>query len=166
MLSRLTKALIFCLLAQAGSVVADNHFDWATIGAEARERGLPLAILVTDPDCGYCEQLRQEFLEAPATRGTLEKGAVTQEISRDEGGKVTDFDGERIRTQRFLARYEIFATPTLLFLSPEGEMLAPALVGFNGAQTYGVQVAKRMKGARDNLASGARPSRSMLADSE
>ncbi len=166
MLSRLANALIFFLLAQAGPLAADNHFDWANIGAEARERGLPVAILIMDPECGYCQRLRQEFLEAPATRGTLEKGAITQEISREEGGKVTDFDGERIRTQRFLARYEIFATPTLLFLSPEGEMLAPALVGFSGAQTYGVQVAERMKGARENLASGARPSRSMLADSE
>jgi thioredoxin-related protein len=166
MLSRLANALLFCLLTQAGAMAADNHFNWANIGAEARERGLPVAILIMDPDCEYCERLRQEFLEAPATRGTLEKGTITQEISREEGGKVTDFDGERIRTQHFLARYGIFATPTLLLLSPEGEMLAPALVGFNGAQAYGDQVAKRMKSARDNLASGARPSRSMLADSE
>ena len=166
MLSRLAKALIFSLLAQAGPVAAENYFDWAKVGAEARERGLPVALLITGPDCGYCERLRQEFLEAPATRGTLEQEAITQEISREEGGKVTDFDGERIRTRLFLNRYEIFATPTLLFLSPEGEMLAPALVGFNGAQSYGDLVTKRVKHASVNLASGKRPSRSMLADSE
>lgn len=166
MLSRLAKALIFSLLAQAGPVAAENHFDWAKVGAEARERGLPVAVLIMGPDCGYCERLRQEFLEAPATRGTLERGAVTQEISRDLGGKVTDFDGERIRTRRFLDRYEIFATPTLLFLSPEGELLAPALVGFNDPQNYGELVAKRMNRAHANLASGERPSRSMLAESE
>ncbi len=166
MLPRFSNALIFCLLVLAGPLVADNQYDWASIGAEARERGLPVAILIMDADCEYCEHLRQEFLDAPKTRGTLEKGAVTQEISRAEGGKVTDFDGERIRTQLFLARYEIFATPTLLLLSPEGEMLAPALVGFNGAQNYTEQVSKRLKTAHDNLASGARPSRSMLADSE
>lgn len=166
MLSRLAKALIISLLAQAGPVAAENYFDWAKVGAEARERGLPVALLITGTDCGYCERLRQEFLEAPATRGTLEQGAVTQEISRDEGGKVTDFDGERIRTRLFLARYGIFATPTLLLLSPEGEMLAPALVGFNGARNYGDLVAKRMNHAHANLASGERPSHSMLADSE
>ncbi len=166
MSSRLAKALIFSLLAQTGPVAAEHYLDWAKVGAEARERGLPVALLITGPDCGYCERLRQEFLEAPATRGTLEQGAVTQEISRDEGGKVTDFDGERIRTRLFLARYGIFATPTLLFLSPEGEMLAPALVGFNGARNYGDLVAKRMNRAHANLASGERPSPSMLADSE
>ena len=166
MSSRLTKALIFSLLAQTGPVAAENYLDWAKVGAEARERGLPVALLITGPDCGYCERLRQEFLEAPATRGTLEQGAVTQEMSREEVGKVTDFDGERIRTRLFLARYGIFATPTLLLLSPEGEMLAPALVGFNGAQKYGDLVAKRMNRAHANLASGERPSQSMLADSD
>lgn len=166
MLSRLVKALCFSLLAQSGQVAAENHLDWSKVGAEARERGLPVALLITGTNCGYCERLRQEFLEAPATRGTLEQGAVTQEMSREEGGKVTDFDGERIRTRLFLARYGIFATPTLLLLSPEGEMLAPALVGFNGAQKYGDLVAKRMNRAHANLASGERPSPSMLADSE
>lgn len=166
MSSRLAKALIFSMLAQTGPVAAENYLDWAKVGAEARERGLPVALLITGADCGYCERLRQEFLEAPATRGTLEQGAVTQEMSREEVGKVTDFDGERIRTRLFLARYGIFATPTLLLLSPEGEMLAPALVGFNGAQKYGDLVAKRMNRAHANLASGERPSQSMLADSE
>ena len=65
-----------------------------------------------------------------------------------------------------IAEAGIFATPTLLFLSPEGEMLAPALVGFNGARNYGDLVARRMNRAHANLASGERPSRSMLADSE
>jgi hypothetical protein len=47
-----------------------------------------------------------------------------------------------------------------------GELLAPALVGFNDPQNYGELVAKRMNRAHTNLASGERPSTTMLADSE
>jgi thioredoxin-related protein len=166
MLYRLAIALPFLLLAHAGRVAGATHFDWAQAGSEARELCLPVVLLVTSPDCNYCERLRQEFLDAPATRGTLEKGAITQEISREEGGKVTDFDGERIRTQVFLARYGVFATPTLLFLSPSGEVLAPALVGYNGAASYDDLVTKRLNQAHHNLVSGERPSHAMLADSE
>ena len=158
--------LLLALVAPSAMVAAEGDYDWAGIGAEARERGQPIALLVTGPDCGYCERLHREFLDNPTTGHTLAGGAITREISRDTGGKVTDFDGERIRTRLFLARYDIFATPTLLFLSPEGEPLAPALVGFNGAQAYGELVATRLAHANHNLASGDRPSPSLFASGQ
>ena len=163
MLYRFTLILLLALVAPGTMVAAEGDYDWARIGAEARERGQPVALLVTGPNCGYCERLHREFLDIPVSGGTLAGGAIIREISRDTGGKVTDFDGERIRTRLFLARYEIFATPTLLFLSPEGELLAPALVGFNGPQAYGELVANRLAQASQNLASGDLPSQAMLA---
>ncbi len=166
MLYRLALILLLALVAPGAMVAAEGDHDWARIGAEARERGQPVALLVTGPDCGYCERLHREFLDNPAASGTLAAGAITREISRDTGGKITDFDGERIRTRLFLARYDIFATPTLLLLSPEGEPLAPALVGFNGAQAYGELVASRLAHASQNLASGDRPSQALFASGQ
>lgn len=166
MLYRLALILLLALVAPGAMVAAEGDHDWARIGAEARERGQPVALLVTGPDCGYCERLHREFLDNPAASGTLAAGAITREISRDTGGKITDFDGERIRTRLFLARYDIFATPTLLLLSPEGDPLAPALVGFNGAQAYGELVASRLAHASQNLASGDRPSQALFASGQ
>jgi len=166
MAARIATSLLTALLVATTGAGWARDIDWAEVGSEARERAQPVAMLVTGPDCGYCVRLHQEFLDAPATRGTLERATVLHEISRDEGGKVIDFDGERVRSRLFLARYEIFATPTLLLLSPEGELLASPIVGFNGPQAYGDLVAKRLKGAQHNLASGQRPSRDILAISE
>jgi thioredoxin-related protein len=166
MLYRFLFYLHLALTALPALVAAESDYDWTKAAAEARERGQPIALLITGPDCGYCERLHREFLDNPKRGGDLQRGAITWEMSRDTGGKVTDFDGERIRTRLFLARYDIFATPTLLFLSPEGQLLAPALVGFNGAQPYEELVAIRLALARDNLASGVRPTRSILASGE
>jgi len=166
MAARIVPFLLSALLVASPGAGWAREIDWSRAGAEARERVQPVAILITGPDCSYCARLHQEFLDAPPTRGTLERATVLHEISRDEGGKVIDFDGERIRTRLFLARYEIFATPTLLLLSPEGELLAPPIVGFNGPQAYGELITKRVKSAQRNLASGQRPSRDTLAISD
>lgn len=166
MLSRLAIALMLSLIVLPRLVMAETEVNWFKVGNEARDRGMLVAILVTDPDCGHCKRLHNEFLDAPANRGTLEKVAVTREISRGEGGKVTDFDGERIRNRLFLARYQIFASPTLLLLSPEGELLASPIVGFNGAQAYRELVDRRLARAQANLASGERPNPAMVADVE
>ncbi len=160
---RFATALLLVLLTAPAWVFAQNGPDWAQVGAEARERKLMVALLVTGPDCGHCVRMHQEFLEPASTRDSLEREAVIREISREQGGKVTDFDGERIRARHFLARYGVYATPTLLFLSPEGEPLAPPIVGFNDPLNYGDMLTKRLERARLSLASGERATPSMLA---
>jgi hypothetical protein len=62
--------------------------------------------------------------------------ALVREIDLDTGGKITDFDGEKVRARIFLSRYKVFATPTVLFLDAHGERLHEPLVGFNGVDKY------------------------------
>jgi len=42
---------------------------------------------------------------------------------------MIDFDGTKTTTVEFASRYEAFGTPTLLFLSPRGDPLAPPKYG-------------------------------------
>ena len=42
---------------------------------------------------------------------------------------MIDFDGTKTTTVEFASRYEGFGTPTLLFLSPRGDPLAPPKYG-------------------------------------
>jgi thioredoxin-related protein len=158
--------LLACLSWPSWSDTRESAPDWQEVGAEAEARGLPVVILVTDHDCGFCERMRREFLTTEETRALLGQGAVTKELPRDSVGKLTDFDGERVRTRVFLSRYEVFATPTLLFLSPSGETLAPALVGYSGSGDYPQMVSKRLASATEALGSGDRMAHAALADHE
>lgn len=163
MLYRLAATLILYQLAlPVWAQSFDTDTDWARTGAEAELRTLPVAILITDDNCGYCERMRREFLLTAETRAALAKGTVARELKRDSGGKVTDFDGERIRTRIFLSRYNIFATPTLLILDPAGKPLAPALVGYNDAETYARMVSQRLEQARSMWASRQRMNHTAL----
>ena len=111
-------AVVLLLTISFGAVAApslDSTKDWSEVAAIAREGGLPVAILVTGTDCGHCERMRREFLADPKVPAVLEEQTVIREFHQNTGGKVTDFDGERIRSRVFLSRYQVFATPTLLF---------------------------------------------------
>ena len=168
MLYRLAVALLLSHLPflPAWADPASPGANWAQIGVEARERGLPVVVLVTEHDCGFCERMRRDFLSVADTRAMLDERAVLGEIPRDQGGKITDFDGERIRARVFLSRYEIFATPTALFVSPSGEPLAPPLVGYNDQETYAHLVSERLEHAGAVLETGERMTRAALAGAQ
>ena len=62
--------------------------------------------------------------------------AVVREVDINTGGKMTDFDGERTRSRQFKDRYQIFATPTLLILDTDGNLMASPIVGYNSKEQY------------------------------
>jgi hypothetical protein len=108
--------------------------------------------------------MRGEFLADPRLSSPLAEQAVSAELHRDSAGKIVDFDGERIRSRVFLSRYDVFATPTLLFLDSAGVPLAPPIVGFNDAQTYRELVSERLTEARSELqARAAQPAEALTA---
>ena len=67
--------------------------------------------------CGYCDRLKREVLEPLAHDPRESRHLLIREFDINAGGKITDFDGERIRSRQFKRRYGIFATPTLRITS-------------------------------------------------
>jgi thioredoxin-related protein len=153
LLYRLATVLLLATSVTAGAAgpSSDSTTDWSRTGASAREAGLPVVVLVTGSECGHCERMRGEFLADPRMSSPLAEQAVCAELYRDSAGKIVDFDGERIRSRVFLSRYDVFATPTLLFLDPAGLPLAAPIVGFNDAETYRELVSERLTEARSEL---------------
>ena len=140
-MSRLSLLPILWLLGLTTSLAAGLDLnrttrDWAALGSQAAAEGVPVAILVTAEDCGYCELLKRRLLEPMQRAGAFDGRLIGAELPRDAGGKVQDFDGEPVRTRLFLNRYGVFATPTLILVDPKGRPLAAPIVGFNGAENY------------------------------
>jgi thioredoxin-related protein len=93
-------------------------------------------VLFSDEHCGYCERLKTEVLEPLVKRGELKNVAKILEFDIDRGGKIRDFDGEKIRTRIFVSRYDVYATPTLMLVDHQGRPLGTPIVGFNNQQDY------------------------------
>ncbi len=142
-----TLFLLFLLFfigaaANAGQPVT----DWSREAAQARSADLPILVIFTADDCHYCEQLKRQVIEPGIHGGPLQGKALVREFDIHRGGKITDFDGDRIRSRIFVNRYQVFATPTVVILDGSGAPLTEPLVGFDDAESY----RERLSQALDN----------------
>lgn len=126
-----------CLLLLSCSVWSESpDTDWSDIAETARVRHQPILVVFSADYCGYCSRLKQEVLEPMARQEPADSPLLIREVNIDDGGKMTDFNGERIRSRQFKQRYGIYATPTLLILDPQGHPLSDPLVGYNSPDEY------------------------------
>jgi thioredoxin-related protein len=110
--------------------------DWSDVSQTARQQHRPILVVFSDDTCGYCEKLKQEVLDPLSHNPNDEPELLIREFDINVGGKITDFNGESIRSRVFKRRYGIFATPTLIILDADGQPLTDPLVGYNSAQEY------------------------------
>lgn len=110
--------------------------DWDDVSQVARQRHSPILVVFSAETCGYCAKLKREIIEPMSRHAKDARDPLIREFDINAGGKVTDFNGERIRSRQFKRRYGIFATPTLVILAPDGRLLSDPIVGYNSAQEY------------------------------
>jgi len=127
--------LLVPLLASPASA-APPAVDWSDVSQQARRQHSQIMVVFSAETCGYCDRLKREVLEPLAHDPRESRHLLIREFDINAGGKITDFDGERIRSRQFKRRYGIFATPTLLILDADGHPLTQPLVGYNSADAY------------------------------
>jgi thioredoxin-related protein len=135
---------------------AQSTDDMAQAAQQARSAGMPIMVVFGTEDCGYCERMKSEFLLPQLQQGDLQKKVLIREVDIQAAGKIADFDGLRVRNGLFVHRYEVFATPTVVLVDPEGRILTPPLVGYSDARDY----QERLEQAIDTATRSLRPAQS------
>ncbi len=115
-------------LSQAGDLLTTR--DWAGVSLTATQHHVPILAVFESENCRYCERLRDDILSPLPDTCALQTPLI-REFDIDAGGKVTDFNGDPIRSRQFKDRYNIYAVPTLVFLAPDGTPLTDPIVGYN-----------------------------------
>jgi thioredoxin-related protein len=126
--------------------------DWAAEASLAKRAGVPLMVVFSTHNCPYCVRLKNQVLLPLVKKGKLSKKVLLREFNIDVGGKITDFDGERVRSRVFVSRYDIYATPTVVLVDYEGEPLATPIVGYNEPDAYTEQLNETIDSATMTLA--------------
>ena len=142
--------LLFTLLLGPALALASEPFaplsctsDWQQEARLAREQGVPILVVFTSDTCSPCAKLKSQLIEPMRSEGRPDERVHIAEFDINRGGKIVDFDGERVRARVFVSRYEVFATPTVLLLDYDGEVLAAPLVGYDASEEY----SERLHGA-------------------
>lgn len=116
-------------LAFGGGLVRAG--DLRHTAREARQRHLPILLMVSRSHCGFCERMKDEVLKPMLLSGDHDSRVLIRELRIDPEEWVTDFQGRRLPASEFSARYQTEVTPTLLFLDPDGNEAAPRIIGIN-----------------------------------
>ena len=142
------KQAIFLLLVffavpvcaqQTGKVVPEAT-DLKVLGDLARKQQLPIMLMVSQQDCPYCVLLKSDILNPMMISGDYVDRVIIAELTIDQGGSITDFDGKTVSPRDVAVRYNSTFSPTLLFLDANGRQVRKRMVGVNTIEMYGYYV--------------------------
>lgn len=124
--------LVLTIYSAAGSEALPTTRDWNQTASAASAAHNPILIAFTSPYCGYCERLIKEVLVPMSQVPETEQEVLIREVALESAGKMTDFDGLRIRARAFVDRYGVFAVPTIVLVDVDGHPLVDPIVGYSG----------------------------------
>ncbi len=138
-----------CSDAKESNILTVEHL--AQLAIEAKEKNIPIMLFVTAPYCGYCHQLERDVI-VPMLKNPRYAPLVLVrrfDLSKDS---ITDFDGNTKDSMRIATRYKAQLTPTLVFLSPDGQQLTEHILGVAAdLDLYGGMIDTRINQALKKL---------------
>jgi thioredoxin-related protein len=118
--------------------------DLSRIGVASAELKRIVIVVVTQPDCGFCEYVKSVHIEPMLHNGSLANIAIVRELDLAEIS-FTDFSGNAISPDQFARRYDAEFTPSILFLSTDGDQLHEPIIGVSFRDYYGHYLDKAIK---------------------
>jgi len=113
--------------------------------------GRIILLYVSAPDCVFCKKLEKEVLLPLLRSGDYADKIILRKIEWHGEQNIIDFDGAPIKERDFMSRYNIQATPTLLFLGANGTQYHQPLLGYRGGQFYWYYFDAAIKQSNRNL---------------
>ncbi len=108
--------------------------------------GAILLVLVAD-GCIYCEHVLNDYLIPMSRNPSYQDRVVMRQVRVTGLDDVVGFDGKITTPTELADRYGAHFTPTVVLLDSAGNRLVKPLIGFNGADYYGMYLDEAIDGA-------------------
>jgi len=103
----------------------------------ARQKGVPVLIIFTSLDCGYCERVMKDYLIPMQHNPDSAKKVLIRRVEISSDKPLIGFDGKQITSQQYAALMKIKLTPTIIVFTPDGMPAGDPLVGLGPEDYYG-----------------------------
>lgn len=153
------RYLFFLLLAGlfiSDASASDNlqHEDLSRLATLAGEEKLPILLVVSQHHCPFCVKLRKEIIKPMLIGGGDKNKVFITEIFLDSSKKITDFHGKLVRPGEIAENYQVWVTPTLLFLDYEGKEVHKRMLGVNTIEMYSYYLEESLDAALSAIRKG------------
>lgn len=125
------------IFAADGVKVAEVS-DFGKVGAMADEKRVPILLMFSAEHCGFCRQLEEDFLKPMLRSGDYDDKVMIRKLKIDSyEEELRDFAGNKTSPADFAERYNVYVTPTVVFIDGDGVELAQKRVGLTTPAFYG-----------------------------
>lgn len=121
--------------------------DLALEAQQASKLHQPLILLVSLPNCRFCEQIKRDHLREMSQSGQF----IIREISLDSARQLINFSKQTMSQQQFAKNLGAKVAPSVYFLGVHGDALAEPLIGSSLPDFYGAYLAQRIASAQQQL---------------
>lgn len=143
----LAGAVILAWAIAAPETAAAEIATAADLSADlalARSRGIPLLLLFSLTDCGYCERVRREFLLPLQVSPEWRDRVIMRQVDLNSAAALADFEGRETTHGRFAAGQQIRLAPTVKVFDPAGREATEPLVGLLTPELYGLYLERAL----------------------
>lgn len=110
--------------------------DLTQLAASANQKTLPILLIVSQHHCPFCIQLKDEIIYPMQISGDYEDKVLVTEILLDSSKNILDFKGNKVKPGVIADSYQVWVTPTLLFLDHTGREVHQRMLGVNTIEMY------------------------------
>ncbi len=129
----------------------ERIYDFSTAARLASREQRVIMLLVSQEDCPYCHLIKEDVIRPMILGGDFKDDILIRELFIDEGETIVDFRGMEREAADFAYGYDVYVTPTLLFLGADGRELVKKMVGINTVEMYWYYLSESIRGAIDRL---------------
>jgi len=110
--------------------------ELSKIATLANQENLPILLIVSQHHCPFCERLKEDIIYPMQISGEYEDKVIIAEILLDSSIDILDFKGNPVKPGVIADSYEVWVTPTLLFLDHTGREVHKRMLGVNTIEMY------------------------------
>lgn len=149
-------SLVFFILACAVGAARAQQYppldvadDLAAIGKLSIQRGAPIMLVFTQPDCPFCTRAKKEHLESMRVSQNYGAKIIMREIvAADNRTALRDFEGKLTTHGEFARKYDIKSVPTVIVVDANGKPLVDPIIGLPAPDFYNLYLEQAIDAGR------------------
>jgi len=153
---KLVRVVLFLLLSiLAFSAVSETNIetvkDLRILKQQAEPENLPVLLLLTTEDCGYCVAIRNNYLIPMVDSGEYASTILFRQLYIEEFSYLRNMEGKLITGDSIALKFDVEVTPTIMFINSDWEELGERIVGINSIDYFDELLKTHISRARAHM---------------